>query len=157
MERCSTPPHVVTRTVTKTVQLPPIAIGPTSSTTTTVRRTRPGTDTIYSVDTLRIEARDSTLVRERDSLAKLLVQRGTSVVFSLDTVTAANDRIRVDCYELTRSIGLRLDLADRSVDVTETVVTNRLGIGLFAGGGYDLLRQRPFVGIGAGITLTLIP
>ena len=104
-----------------------------------------------------VTALDSALMRERDSLARILRDRGTDVTFSLDTTLATRDRIRVDCYELTRSIGLNIHLADRSVDIQETVITNRLGIGLFAGGGYDVLNRTMFVGIGAGITLTLFP
>lgn len=78
-----------------------------------VRETTPG-ETVY------IPAKaDSTFLRgllvEMDSLRAQLRRAQVRSIFSMDTITAQSDTLRVDCDEISRSIALKVAFAPRQV------------------------------------------
>lgn len=156
LQRCGTsvdsgaPPAVVVRTtrvvdtVVRWVSLDPVK---------TQVRLRPrgrGPIPTSTVDTTQVVAFDENvrrLLRERDSLATMLRDRGHDVTMIGDTVLASGDTLLVECDELLRRARLALRLAKRPVAVEyvrDSVVTERT------------IRQRPLasLALGAGVGLT---
>lgn len=88
------------------------------------------------------------LLRERDSLATMLRDRGYDVTMIGDTVLATGDTVYVECDELLRRSRLALRLAKRPVAVEyvrDSVVTERT------------IRQQPLASLALGAGLGLTP
>jgi hypothetical protein len=169
LQRCGTdvdsgaPPAVVVRTtrvvdtVVRWVSLDPL------KTQVRLRPSGRGPTRTSTVDTTQAVAIDESvgrLLRERDSLASLLQDRGHDVTMIGDTVLASGDTVLVECNELLRRARLELRLAKRPVAVEyvrDSVVSERTitryplaSVALGAGVGLSpdgVLRPGLFVGI----------
>lgn len=141
--------------VEKNVELPPVHLEKTNAPATIVWRTR----NITVADSAEIKRLSATI----DLLRRAMSDAGASVVFSLDTITATHDTIRVDCDETQRRIALALRFAPRTVTVeretiTETITqVRRFGFGVSA--GYSLyldngrVEARPAINLGINYTI----
>lgn len=83
------------------------------------------------------------LLAEMDSLRTQLQHAQVRSVFSMDTITAQRDTLRVDCDEISRSIALKVGFAPRQV----MIQTEREVI-------LQLTKPKYSIGVGIGGILT---